>query len=600
MILRTKIYLSMFLFFLFFSSCSTTKKSLDVDVSADLSSSLNQINDELLVEAAKSNSTAFIDKTSLYGLSAVKAYNINVVDINGDNYSDIVVIPSFYSQPEFYYYNIHKKIFEKGKSPFDSGVKSSFLLFYDLNHDNILDVVSGVLNQKTEMSKEPLRIYYGMKKEGELHFKDSKISLPATPNSTIGLVDYNLDGRLDLFVGNWFFRYKGSPLPNRDYLFENTKDGKFEDVSFKLLGETKQNIDKTMYPNATPTYASQICDMDQDGFPDILTTSTNKYKNKLWMNRFHSREGYRFYEDFGVESLYAGDTDGNLNNQGGGRSFAIACSDFNNDGIMDLFLGELSHNYDPDGTDKSSLLTGASLKFPPNFYRTEYSLDSFDPNWHQADRRGVWVDYNNDGLLDLIVDNSGYPPHTKLILFKQLPDHSFENKAQELGLDVINPIGTVIADFNRDGKMDILTSQSNIRDASIEPRLYLFENNMNLETKRSIRFYLRGLHSNFHGLNAMVILKIKTPQGLVYRRQNVSYSYGALPPQNEEGVHFGLNEGEEILNIVVRWPYASNLNKSRGEFEKKYEFKTKITDFLNITLCEDGELLIGRRNCHSQ
>jgi hypothetical protein len=337
--------------------------------------------------------------------------------------------------------------------------------------------------------------------------------------------------------------------------------------------------------------------MDQNGFPDIITTSTNKYQNKLWMNRYKFREKYRYFENFGTSSGVAGDSEGLINTQGSGRTFGVACSDYNNDGIMDLFLGELSHNYDHEGIDKSSLLTGRSLKFPPKFYRTEYFLDNFDPNWHQADRRGVWVDLNNDGLQDLVIDNSGYPPYTRLIAFEQQHDHSFINKSQEYGIDIINPIATVTADFNRDGKMDILTAHSQIRDEALKPRLFLFENNLDLKNRRSVRFYLRGDKANYHALNAMVILKVKTEKGFQYRRQNVSYSYGSLPPQNEEGIHFGLNEGEDIDSVIVRWPYSKSLNQSRAGLEKSYKISIKFKDFMNITLCETGAYLIGRKKC---
>jgi hypothetical protein len=539
----------------------------------------------------------FEDKTEEFGLLGQKAYNINVIDINGDDYSDIVLIPSFYSQPRFFIFDIHKKKFVESSSPFDKSFKVSFILFYDLNQDKIIDAVTGVLNQDSEMSKQPLRIFYGSRnKNNQLSLKERETFKNATPISSAALIDYDLDGKLDIFVGNWFQKFRNTKLPAQDRLYQNTGKG-YKEVSSLLLDEAKQNVDKTMFINASPTYGVQVCDIDQNGFPDIVTTSTNKYQNKLWMNRYKFREKYRFFENHALSSGVAGDSDGLINTQGGGRTFGVACADYNNDGIMDLFLGELTHNYDSEGTDKSSLLTGRTFNFPPLFYRTEYFSESDDPNWHQADRRGVWVDLNNDGLLDLIVDNSGYPPHTRLIIFEQQPDHSFTNKSKEYGVNIINPIATVTADFNRDGKMDILTSQTEIRDASIKTRLFLFQNNMKLESRKSIRFYLRGKKANYHGLNGTITLKVKTPKGISNRKQVVSYSYGALPPQNEEGIHFGINEGEQIVSVSVRWPYSKSLNQSRAGLEKTYPMSIEFKDFLNITLCEDGNYLVGRRDC---
>lgn len=573
-------------------SCSTTREErppFDLDIGLD------GINNDIEKRGSKQN--FFKDKTVDYGLGSITAYNFNVVDINGDNYSDIVVIPSFYSEPEFYYFNVNQKKFIKGANPFNKTIKASFLLFYDLNKDDVLDVISGVLNQKTELSKDPLRVFHGKKsKQGQLSFIEKESFLNSSPNSSIGLIDYDLNGTLDLYVGNWFKRIKNSPYPAHDEFFVNNGK-KFVKKTVLLEGESKQNLDQTMFINATPTYGVQVCDMDQDGYPDILTATTNSYQNKLWMNRFRFREEMRYFTNIAQSVGYAGDAEGLINSQGGGRTFGLACADYNNDGIMDVFLGELAHNYDNEGVDKSSILTGRSFRYPPSFYRTEYFRDTYDPNWHQADRRGIWADFNNDGLLDLLVDNSGYPPYTRMILFQQHSDHSFENMSSKYGIDIINPIGSVIADFNRDGKMDILTSQSNIRDESITPRIYLFENSMDLKKNRSIRFYLRGSLANYHGLGAMIIIKVRKEGKIETRRQSVSYSYGALSPQNEEGVQFGLNEGERLISVKVRWPFSDRLNTARNNLEKTYTIKTEFSDFINVTLCENGDYLLGRRTC---
>lgn len=579
-----------FIFLVLLGCSGTTKNSNPFGTGLGLES----IPDEFDQKKGK-KSDLFIDKTDQYGLFGVKAFNFNLVDLNSDGYTDLVTIPSFYSLPEFFLFDPFSKKFKKVESFFKKSEKVSFLVFADLNQDNVTDVIAGVLNQNSELSKKPLKVYFGIKKENKLdHFRLKQNLRISTPIASIGLIDYNLDGKLDIFVGNWLKKEKDRLIPNQDYLFVN--NGKvFKNTSSLLLEEGKQNVDKTMFINATPTYGVQICDLDQNGFPDIITTSTNRYQNKLWMNQYKFREKFRYFQNYGMESGVAGDPEGLINTQGGGRSFAVACADYNNDEIMDVFMGELSHNYDDDSIDKSSLLTGRTFKFPPKFYRTEYFLDADDPNWHQADRRAIWADLNNDGLQDLIVDNSGYPPLTKLIIFEQQRDHSFTNRAKEYGVDLVNPISTVVGDFNKDGRLDILTARSTIRDESLTNEVFLFENNMPLGNRKSIRFHLRGKKSNTQGLNATVILKVKNPQGVInYRKQNVSYSYGALPPQNEEGVHFGLDEGEEPIWVKVIWPYSKSLNQNKAGLERLYKIELKFVEQLNLVLCETGELLVSK------
>lgn len=579
-------------------SCSSGK--LDVFNPENFKDSLDSIKTETKIDygPTQKTNTGFIDKTVEYGLEGIEATNFNLVDIDRDGFTDLVVIPDYYSQPIFYRFNIHSNKFEKFKSPFKDAVKASYILFYDLDQDQILDAVVGVLNQDTEFGQDPIRIFKGNIENNEFVLREQVGIIPVkpAPSATVGLIDFDLDGNLDLFIGNWFQKIPGGVIPYRDYLLE-FKEGKYIDSSHKLLGELDQNEDRLMYVNATPTYASQICDIDQNGFPDIITTATNGYPNRLWMNRYKVREVERYFEDFGRTSLFGGDTEGNLTPRGNGRSFSAACADYNEDGIMDLFLGEVSHRYDNEMKDKSSILTGTTFKFPPFYMRTEYFLDSDEAEGHQSDKRAIWFDYDNDGLLDLLVENSGFPPYSRLILFKQYPDHSFENKSKELGIDIINPLSTVIGDFNRDGRLDIITAQSNLRDAKIKKRIYLFENQVQ-EKIKPLRFYLRGQKSNYHGLNATVLFKVVKDNIVRVKSQVVSYSYGGLPPQNEEGLLLSLNEGEELVSVTVRWPYTKSLNQSRAGLEKTYRIKKDYQKAINITLCENGDYLVGRLSCH--
>ena len=89
-------------------------------------------------------------------------------------------------------------------------------------------------------------------------------------------------------------------------------------------------------------------------------------------------------------------------------------------------------------------------------------------------------------------------------------------------------------------------------------------------------------------------MKVKNAQGVAnYRKQIVSYSYGALPPQNEEGIHFGLDEGEEPIWVKVIWPYSKSLNQNKTGLERLYKIDLQFVEQLNLVLCETGELLVS-------
>lgn len=547
------------------------------------------------------NGGSFIDKTDDYGLSSLYAVTFNAVDFNFDGHTDLAILPTYYSRPKFYVWNQKEnKFLPWSHDPLPIDFKASYLLIYDMNKDRIPDLIAGVLNQRSEVSQIPLKIYYGQMWEGKLTFEEvpEALNLPIEPTSSVSVIDYDLDGWPDIFVSNWYENKNNQYLPVADRLLRNNK-GKFEEVTHLLREEADKTSDQLYPPNAKPTYGSSTCDIDQNGFPDIMTVSSSGHKNKLWMNNRGSGTSERHFEDIAVIANYSSDPDGSLIPTGGGRSFFSACTDYNDDGLIDIFLGELSHAYDNESVDRSSVLTGSKELYPPYFLRTEYVSDANSESWNQGDRRGVWFDYNLDGKVDIAVDNSGFPPYSRLVLFEQDETRSFINVASQLGIDIVNPTGTIVLDVNKDGKPDILTSQNNIRKAEIPPRLYLFENNLDIKGRKSVKINLHGIKSNTSGLGAMVMLYTEVKGKKIVQRRWVEYSQGGLPSQNEAGILFGLENGAKLVGVKVRWPFVQKKGFTSGEvIEKLYPIKHSQTDnHLEVTLCEDGKVLRGKMSC---
>ncbi len=543
----------------------------------------------------------FRDKTSAYGLDGVEGVNFLLIDVNRDLIDDLIVVPSFFSTPVVYLFDVKEKKFIKSEHElFTEPIQLSFMLVADFNNDKVKDVVVGVLNQRGEFSKIPVSLWRGFWNEANLlSFKRDETfpKIEPEPTSTIVTLDVNLDGRLDLFIGNWFHEKKQNLLPTSDRLLLNLAD-RWIDETRLLDGEAVKSSDDLFPPQAKPTYGASSCDVDQDGWPDILTASASGHYNKLWMNRPRAGSKERRFMDAGKISGFAADPNGILVPTSGGRTFSAVCADYNDDGVMDIFLGELTHGWDNLSVDRSSVLTGNSVTYPPIFLRTEYMSDTVEENWNQGDKRAMWADINLDGRVDLVVDNSGFPPNSRLVIFAQDETHAFVNVSHQWGADVVNPSGTVLGDFNRDGKLDILTAQTNIRNATMKNRLYLLENDLST-SGRSLRFYLEGVTANSQGLGSMLMLYSQSANKKKIQRRWYEVSQGGTPSQLPGGVHFGVDSISEVVGIKVRWPTLGPKDLLNSKpIERLYKIKdNKTKNYQEFTLCENGKILEGRFSC---
>lgn len=228
----------------------------------------------------------------------------------------------------------------------------------------------------------------------------------------LSTVDFNGDGYDDITLA-----HHAGDL--RFYLGDGTA---FEEIT----------IDLPDYPfeAKAPIWA----DIDNDGDQDLFVTY------RLAANKLYRNNGDLEFVDISQTSGI---------NQANYRSYGACFGDFDNDGLLDLFVANYAFGQDPPVNELyKNLGDGLFLDVTPDFVIGEPVTHSF---------QGQWVDFNEDGLLDLHLIRDRLDFENRY--YKQQEDGSFIEDSDAMGLDLaINAMCTSTSDFDRDGDQDLYMS----------------------------------------------------------------------------------------------------------------------------------------------
>jgi hypothetical protein len=359
-------------------------------------------------------------------------------------------------------------------------------------------------------------------------------------------LDYDRDGRLDLFAANYIdldlttapvpesglCRYKGLPvacgppgLPGgRNILYRNKGDGTFADVS------AASGIIK-----AHGTYALGVStlDFDDDGWVDLYVANDSN-PSALYRN---NRDGT--FTDIGISAGCAYSQDGKPQ-----AGMGVAVGDYNRDGRMDIFKTNFAG-------DTSTLYanTGSGLCDDRTF------ASGFGRNTRWLGWGVAFLDLDLDGWQDLfLVNGHVYPEVEQLkseagyrqrkVVYRNRGDGRFDDVTEQLGPPVTVPKagrGAAFADFDNDGDVDVLVN--NVHDT---PELYRLDQR---QPRHWAALQLVGVTSNRSAIGARVRLTAGGATQVSEVRGGGSYY-----SQNDLRVHFGLGGAASIDRVEVRWP----------------------------------------------
>jgi hypothetical protein len=387
---------------------------------------------------------------------------------------------------------------------------------------------------------------------------DGRWSVPAT------FFDYDRDGFLDLFVGNYLsFSFASArpcktpagapdycgPVPadgQADRLLRNRGDGTFEDVTARA-GLTPPSGATGGVGEDGPALGSVAADLDGDGWIDLYVAN-DEAPNLLWINQKNGT--------FKNEALLAGAA---LSAEGRPRaSMGLDAGDADNDGDDDIVIDNLNGEgiayYRNEGGGTFEDLSRASGLQAPSFHSTGFGA--------------AFLDYDNDGLLDLLVANGAVkvleeqrgemakglaPLRQRRQLFRNAGNGTFELVAPATAGPSFEALevgrGAAFGDLDNDGDTDVVVSNNDGPARVLVNRLDSRKHWLGL---RLITGRVTGKPGGPARDALGAVAELKRPgKPALRRRARADASYASA---NDPRILFGLGASADLGPVTIRWP----------------------------------------------
>jgi hypothetical protein len=359
-------------------------------------------------------------------------------------------------------------------------------------------------------------------------------------------IDYDRDGKLDLFVAHYMVfdpktmpprgkdptcNYRGVPVycrpsgsPQEPFrLYHNNGDGTFSDVS------AKSGV-AAIPPGYPLTVAA--ADFDGDGWQDLYVACDTTPSLLLRNNRDGT------FSEVGLESGVSLSEDGQPQ-----AGMGLGIGDFDNDGNLDILK---THFRD----DTPALYRGNGKgEFRDVTFRAGLGVETRYVSWGAG-----MLDLDNDGLPDLFyatgmvypevgTSQPDCPYMTPCVLYRNLGNGKFEELLDEAGPAIQerhSSRGVAFGDFDNDGDLDILIMNMNQPPS-------LLRNDMT-GANHWLKVLLEGTQSNRSAIGARVVAEYGSR-----RQAQAVLAQTSYLSVNDRRLHFGLGVATKA-SLEIHWP----------------------------------------------
>lgn len=377
------------------------------------------------------------------------------------------------------------------------------------------------------------------------------------PTGTVAAADFNLDGYLDLFVGNESSNRRAI-FPCQ--LFMNNGDGTFTDVAKKLGLEINQFVKGATWG-----------DVNNDGWPDLYLSVYGRH-NLLYLNR-----GGTSPDDWVFDQLA-----GSAGVSEPVMSFPTWFWDYDQDGWQDIMvIGYDNRESHLIASEVAKDYLGKPFKGEtPRLFRNNGDETFTDVTEEVGLDKllyamgGNFGDLNNDGYPDFYLGTGEFN------IWASIPNRAFLNldgarfadvtSAGEFG-QIQKGHGVAFGDLDNDGDQDIYHQVGGAAESDVFQNMLFqnpgFQNNW-------LTVDLQGTNANRSAIGAKIEVLISLSTGeqrKVYHYVGTGGSFGA----NSLRAEIGLGNAVSIDSVTIYWPdqQQSIQNIENVEMNRFYEVK---------------------------